>query len=369
MKQSKNTLLKIILVLIVLSLGFTACNGKQSNLPGDETQGPATREQTTQNQTPEPEQKPTTDLRGKTQIVLGGDLPDDPVPTWTQAAIQTKTALANQEPTSTPPGILVQFDQFYKVYQGGFSLETDSDVHVSVRGPIALIGSRSNPINALVIGNVSNYEMVEIEELPTTVFANIFGSDAKINDEEAEPIELDGVEGIALNYVTQVNQMIAKGRMVVVKPSEKRYLAVIGVGDPADPEGDQWLTYGIEFFEKILNGVKVLGDEELETRTVCPMAEDESYGYSPDNPIRVGGDAFDGPARARAYLENLQDSNRKWLAYEREGSMEHGGTILDAYKVLLGEEVVTIYVDQYSYEELLTPIGFNCAGAYPLIAP
>jgi hypothetical protein len=29
----------------------------------------------------------------------------------------------------------------------------------------------------------------------------------------------------------------------------------------------------------------------------------------------------------------------------------------------------TLYIDQYSYEELLTPIGFNCGGAYPLIAP
>lgn len=369
MKQSKNNLVKILLVLIVLSLGITACNGKASPQPTEAIQGPETQDQTSQTQTPEPDQKPTTDQRGKTQVVLGGDLPDDPIPTWTQAAIQTETALANREPTSTPPGNVVQFEQFYKVYQGGFSLDTDYDAHVSVRGPMALIGSRSNPINVLVIGNVSNYEMVGIEELPKTVFSNLFGSDATINDEEAEPFELDGVEGIALNYVAQINQMIAKGRMVVVKPSEKRSLAVIGVGDPADPEGDQWLTYGVEFLEKILNGIEILDDEELETRTVCPMAEDEDYGHSPDNPIRVGGDAFGGPTRARAYLDNLQDSKGQRVAYEREGSMEHGGTILDAYKVLLGEEVVTIYVDQYSYEELLTPIGFNCAGAYPLIAP
>lgn len=57
------------------------------------------------------------------------------------------------------------------------------------------------------------------------------------------------------------------------------------------------------------------------------------------------------------------------MAYNRQGSMEYGSTILDAYEVVLDGEMVLLYVDQYSFETLLTPVGFSCGGAYPILAP
>jgi hypothetical protein len=65
----------------------------------------------------------------------------------------------------------------------------------------------------------------------------------------------------------------------------------------------------------------------------------------------------------------LQDSKGNWVAYNRQGSMEYGSTILDAYEVVLDGEMVLLYVDQYSFETLLTPVGFSCGGAYPILAP
>jgi len=255
------------------------------------------------------------------------------------------------------------------VYQGGYAVTLDLDAHVSVRGNLSLIGSRTHPVNTLIMGNVSKYEIISVDELPQQVFDSLFGSEAQVSQEEVEEFELDGVQGIALNYIARINQMIAKGRLVVVKPTEKRYVAIIGMGDPADPSGDQWIADGVEFFDAIVNGVEILDDDLLVDNTVCPMATDESYGFSPDNPIRVGGDAIGGPARARAYLDNLQDSKGNWLAYERKGSMEHGGAIVDAYVVILGGVERLIYLNQYDYAELLTPVGFSCGGAYPLVAP
>lgn len=368
MQKSGNILVKTILILLVLSLGLTACKNPIET-PTEGTPLTDTQGEPFQNETPEPEATATRDMRGVTQVVLGGDLPDDPIPTWTQSAILTQEALANKTPTATLPGIVFIGEQHYMVYQGGFSLTIVFDAHISVRSNLALIGSRSHPVNALVMGNVSKYEVVGVEDLPQQIFDSLFGSDAQVTQEDVEEFELDGVKGIAMNYISRIGQMVAKGRLVVVKPSEKRYVAIVGMGDPADPSGDQWMKDGVEFFNAILNSIEILDDEALVDFAVCPMSADETYGYSMDNPIRVGGEAFGGPARARAYLDNLQDSKGKWVAYERLGSMEHGGTILDAYVLTLDGKEVTLYVDQYSYEELLTPIGFNCGGAYPLIAP
>ncbi len=120
-------------------------------------------------------------------------------------------------------------------------------------GNLSLIGSRTHPVNTLIMGNVSKYEIISVDELPQQVFDSLFGSEAQVTQEDVEEFELDGVQGIALNYIARINQMIAKGgRLVVVKPTEKRYVAIIGMGDPADPSGDQWIADGgVEFLTRL----------------------------------------------------------------------------------------------------------------------
>lgn len=353
---------KTLLITIVLSMILAACQ-KTPILEPVETDHPETEETlASPEQTPEP-------TRGKTQIVLGGDLPDDPVPEWTKAAEQALTEIANATPTSTPAGNVIVGEQAYQVFQGGYSLELSLDAHVSVRGPMTWVRSRETPTNTMIMGNISKYELVSLEELRPQVFASLFGSDAEIKEEEPQEYELDGVKGIAVDYVAKVSQMVAKGRLIVVKPTEKRYVAVIGMGDPADPSGDQWVKYGVDFFEMTLNGFNILSDEALADHDVCPFADDESYGLSMENPIRVGGGSMEGPARARAYLDNLKGNDGQWAVYERSGSLEGDGTILDAYQVQVDGEIITLYVDQYNFETLLTPKGLQCSGAYPIVAP
>ena len=38
----------------------------------------------------------------------------------------------------------------------------------------------------------------------------------------------------------------------------------------------------------------------------CPVSADDTYGYEEGNPIRVGGDFFNGAAREREYLDTLR---------------------------------------------------------------
>ena len=88
-----------------------------------------------------------------------------------------------------------------------------------------------------------------------------------------------------------------------------------------------------------------------------------------DNPLKVGGDWLDGPARERVYLDNLRGPAGEMLSYFRRGSEVHGDVILDIYIISgLGQDV-TLYVDMYNFAVPLAPVGLTCAGPFALAAP
>jgi hypothetical protein len=101
----------------------------------------------------------------------------------------------------------------------------------------------------------------------------------------------------------------------------------------------------------------------------CPISSDSTYGYSEENPIKVGGGAFEGPSREEAYLDNLRGPNGEGLTYERTRSLESGDTILDEYHVAGPGVDEVLYLDEYDFSELQAPAGFTCLGPFPLAAP
>ncbi len=101
----------------------------------------------------------------------------------------------------------------------------------------------------------------------------------------------------------------------------------------------------------------------------CVISTDDTYGYTQENPIKVGGDAFDGPPRERAFLDNLLGPNGESISYERTGSLAFGDTILDAFEITGLNKETILYIDEYSFTELQAPVGFTCVSAFPLTAP
>ncbi len=98
---------------------------------------------------------------------------------------------------------------------------------------------------------------------------------------------------------------------------------------------------------------------------VCPISDDETYGFREFNPVMVGGEAFGGPARARAYLDNLRGPGGEPISYKRLVSVPVEDTILDLYTLTYpGGESLEIYIDQYSFENLRAPLGLTCADAF-----
>ncbi len=78
---------------------------------------------------------------------------------------------------------------------------------------------------------------------------------------------------------------------------------------------------------------------------------------------------LEGPARERAYLDNLLGPNGETLSYERKRSFSSGDTILDEYHITGSGIDATLYLDEYSYTPPQAPVGFTCAGEFPLSAP
>jgi hypothetical protein len=104
----------------------------------------------------------------------------------------------------------------------------------------------------------------------------------------------------------------------------------------------------------------------------CPVAEDEKYGYSAEQPVQVGGSPVFGAARQRRYLDTLRGLEGQPVQYKRSGQARgDDDTILDAYVVSYAglEKPVTLYLDWYHFNTPKAPRGFTCAGPFGLTNP
>lgn len=93
-------------------------------------------------------------------------------------------------------------------------------------------------------------------------------------------------------------------------------------------------------------------------------ATSPGYGYSPQEPIKVGG----GEASERQYLNSLRGPQGQEVQYERTGSCcpfeiknsEIGG-MLDVFKVIWegAAKPIVLYLDMYDADELFVPGGLT----------
>jgi hypothetical protein len=151
------------------------------------------------------------------------------------------------------------------------------------------------------------------------------------------------------------------GKLVVVSPAPKRlFFAFMIAEDGADGKGGE---RGRQAFELVLPTIKFMA----QSTTPCDVASDKTYGYTKENPIRVGGDILSGPARERAYLDNLLSPQDETLLYERKGSLSAGGKPLDLYEARYPglTTPLVLYFDIYNYHTPLAPVGLTCDGPIP----
>lgn len=96
---------------------------------------------------------------------------------------------------------------------------------------------------------------------------------------------------------------------------------------------------------------------------------DSTYGYTKENPVKVGG-VNDGPMNERRFLNALLGPKYESVGYERRGSccpfktpngMLNNTGMLDIYRVYWegGKDTVILYLNMYDKGNLKIPVGFN----------
>lgn len=110
----------------------------------------------------------------------------------------------------------------------------------------------------------------------------------------------------------------------------------------------------------------------LSTASIA-QSQSEEYGYSEDNPVKVGTENLnDGPANERAYLDLLTGPNGEEISYNRLGSCcefetensPFGGGLLDRYEIEYEglEEPIILYINMYDPDPdgvVQAPEGFK----------
>jgi hypothetical protein len=107
-----------------------------------------------------------------------------------------------------------------------------------------------------------------------------------------------------------------------------------------------------------------------QTFALTAISSDESYGYTPSNPIHVGGTKeSSGPLNQRRFLNALLGPAGEEVSYVRKGSCcafktengFNGFGLLDRYEVSYTglDSPLILYIDMYDYGELKAPKGFT----------
>jgi hypothetical protein len=189
-------------------------------------------------------------------------------------------------------------------------------------------------------------------------------SDGEFEKTPADPVTVGGLEAIAFDLTGSLAGFPVKGKTFVVPISTGRFLYGLAISNLFADE-ESWEHEGLKVLEAVIESMEWF---EPESADICLVATDDTYGYTQENPIRVGegSDLFGGPARERAYLDNLRGPNGEPISYERTGSLNFEDTILDEYVINGLATPVNLYIDIYKFEELKAPVGFTCAGPFNL---
>ena len=112
-----------------------------------------------------------------------------------------------------------------------------------------------------------------------------------------------------------------------------------------------------------------------EIHPICRLtsfSDNDNYGFTQEQPIKVGNGPNGAPANERAYLDLLCDGQGKPISYYREGSCcaheskngFNGMAMLDIYVINYYnengiKETAKVYISMYDYEEPLIIKGFQ----------
>ena len=288
-------------------------------------------------------------------------------------AVSTPTAMPSPtgtEQAAAPFELDLEADGSpFIVYQGGYRFEAPLGSDVSIMGPSTTLSAEEDALLFKLDGLNEMSINRNAQEILDILINTLFSADQSRVD-KSDPITsaVEGYEGVAYDFTGTFLNHKVEGRALVVKPSEKRYISIIGMA-LVDDQPDLWQTTGKDFFNYLLSRYAILPEEEIASADICPISPDATYGFEVENAIKVGGGLKSGFLREKAYLDNLLGPDGSLVTYERVGSLESPDSIVDEYVLTVGTQVYRLFLDVYSYGVINAPRGLGCMGAFPLGEP
>jgi hypothetical protein len=279
----------------------------------------------------------------------------EPPKTSTPQPTVTFTPEATLSPTTAPDKIISL------VVLDGFTISIPIPLVYQVNKNTVLIGDENKILN--ISFTSEKYDGGQLSEVINSFLASLEKRGWQFTKGKSRDIQVDGKTGLVIDLTGTAGDVTFEGAATAVSPRSD--LVVFGLGiSKTNADTNSWKNTGQSAFDELTQSIKF-----ADASAACPISTDKTYGYKETNPIKVGGGDFDGPSRERAYMDHLLDAAGGQLSYDRQGSMDSGGTILDIYQVKGSNLSAALYVDEYNFSEPQAPVGFTCNGAFPLSAP
>ena len=103
----------------------------------------------------------------------------------------------------------------------------------------------------------------------------------------------------------------------------------------------------------------------------CAVSPDAAYGLTATKPIQIGGGPTTADSRMTRYIGALRGPNGETLRIAGRGSLiapkeyMDEPVVLDSYQIAVGDQRISLFVDDYHYSVPKAPVGLACAG--PLV--
>lgn len=248
---------------------------------------------------------------------------------------------------------------------GGFAFQPPGGYLVEINVVQATVSDPSGNI-LLTMTGTSPPQMAPAADLLAQFLENMGAGKGDFAASAPYPLTIAGIDALAADVRGILFDKPFTGRVAIALPSSTSTFNIMCLG-LQDAGIDHWAAGGESLCRAVLASIEFFEP----TDSACPVSDDPSYGYSPGNPIRVGDDAFGGPARQRAYLDNLRGPNFEPVVYERLGADSYADTILDRYTVSYpgGAGPALLYLDGNQFAALKSPVGFKCPRPFDIRAP
>ena len=208
------------------------------------------------------------------------------------------------------------------------------------------------------------------ETLLKGFLANVGKDVTDLKTGEFAPVKVGKLDGLSADVSGTVFAAKSTGRVTVADTGKNGFFVAFALAVDGSEDGKRWQTEGKQIQDAVLGSVEFFEPVAVSAPSgTCVVSTDPTYGYSQENPIKVGGDDFDGPPREEAFLDNLLGPKGEKLTYTRQGSNGFGDTILDIYIIKGLDKDITLYIDEYSFTEAQAPVGFTCVSAFSLTKP